>query len=297
MKKLFFCAFMAGVFLSQAQSPLDPYKYVIVPKKFSAFKNENQHQTSTLIKYLLTQRGYNAVYEGDLPADLASDRCLGVVAHLEDNSSLFATKTSLTFENCEGKEVFITKEGRSKEKEYKASYSEAIQNALESFDGMEYVYTPKNKDADPAPITVSFKNDIKNLEKETTKEVAQEATTEADPVVKQVATPEEQSYENKAPQPSAMTKADSPMVATSTLDPAKITVMDEVWYAQELANGYQLVDSAPKIRLKLMRTSMPQVYFAENEEVRGMVYQKGGKWIFEYYEEGELKAKELKLKF
>ena len=112
MKKLFFCALMAGFMLCQAQSPLDPYKYVIVPKKFEAFKNENQHQTSTLIKFLLTQRGYNTVYEGSLPADLASDRCLGVVANLLDDSSLFATKTSLSFVDCKGKEVFITKEGR-----------------------------------------------------------------------------------------------------------------------------------------------------------------------------------------
>ena len=198
---------------------------------------------------------------------------------------------------AKGKRCLSLKKEGSKEKSYKESYSEAISNAMESFDGMDYVYTPKNKEEAPSTVTVSFKNDVKSLEEEKPAEMEEKASSKAEAVVEQVATPSEQSYENKAPQPSVMTKADNAMANTSSLDPTEITVMEEVLYAQELPNGYQLVDSTPKIRLKLMRTSMPQVYLAENDEVSGMVYQKGAKWIFEYYEDGELNAKELKLKF
>lgn len=34
---------------------LNNYKYIIVPKKFDAFKSVNEYQTSTLVKYFLNK--------------------------------------------------------------------------------------------------------------------------------------------------------------------------------------------------------------------------------------------------
>ena len=76
---------------SNAVAQFNDYKYIIVPKKFDAFRKENMHSTSTTIKYLLTKRGFNAVYDDALPDDLFQDRCLGLVAILQDDSSLFVT--------------------------------------------------------------------------------------------------------------------------------------------------------------------------------------------------------------
>ncbi len=63
-------ASMSVGFQAYSQSQLNEYKYIIVPKKFDGFKNENQYQTSTAIKYYFVQQGFNAVYEDALPQDL-----------------------------------------------------------------------------------------------------------------------------------------------------------------------------------------------------------------------------------
>ncbi|MGY8914676.1 MAG: hypothetical protein ACKVJF_06280, partial [Flavobacteriales bacterium] len=120
MKISLFTFFLFAVFLGNAQTDLNQYKYIIVPKKFDGFRNENQYKTSTLIKYLLVENGYNAVYEDALPDDLNRDRCLGAVVGLKDGSGMFSTKLSLILKDCQSKVIFETKEGTSKEKDYTA---------------------------------------------------------------------------------------------------------------------------------------------------------------------------------
>ncbi|MGB3150180.1 MAG: hypothetical protein WBB27_05910, partial [Maribacter sp.] len=72
---------------------------------------------------------------------------------------------------------------------------------------------------------------------------------------------------------------------------------EDIWYAQALPNGYQLVDSTPKIRMKLLKSSAENVYMAQSNDKSGMVYQKDGKWVFEYYEGDKLIQEDLKIKF
>jgi hypothetical protein len=44
------------------------------------------------------------------------------------------------------------------------------------------------------------------------------------------------------------------------------TVNENTLFAQPIANGYQLVDSTPKVVLKMYRTSQPDSYSANGEE-------------------------------
>ena len=152
---------------SALNAQLDNYKYIIVPKQFSAFNKENRHQTSTTVKYLFTQKGFTAVYDDSLPEDLANNRCLGLLVELDDSSNMFSTKTTLVLKDCQGDEVYRTIEGRSKIKEYRAAYREALGEAFAPIQAMLYSYTPKEEPKEKkkdAPITVSFKNDIKSVE-------------------------------------------------------------------------------------------------------------------------------------
>ena len=70
-----------------------------------------------------------------------------------------------------------------------------------------------------------------------------------------------------------------------------------VLYAQQLPNGFQLVDSSPKIQMKIFRTSLPDYFLAEAENKNGVLYAKNGKWYFEYYLGEELIVDELDIKF
>lgn len=313
MKHIILSIFLFGVYSGVAQVSLDDYKYIIVPKKFDGFKKENHHGTSTLVKHLFTEKGFHVVYEDALPEELNNNRCLGLRVGINEQSSLFSTKIVLVLKDCNSVEIMTSVEGKSKEKDYKLAYQEAIRRAFKSFETINYSYQPKESKEEP--VTISFKNDIKKLDepkgaapkkKQKVPMVEQEATVERqsfkskkplesdykkaennddkDVVIVQVATEEEQSYKNLEPKPSNITKATNPSTTS-------------VLYAQELANGFQLVDSTPKIQLRIFRTTMPDFFLAEGENKNGVLFQKNGSWFFEYYSGEELVVEELDLKF
>jgi hypothetical protein len=259
---------------------LNNYKYIIVPKKFEAYKTVNKYQTSTLVKYYFEQNGFNAVYDDALPSDLANERCLGLVADIEDSSSLFATKLNITLKDCNNVEVFRSMEGKSRIKEFNESYKDAIQKAFVSFSGMNYSYVPKTKVKvqDEAPVTISFKDDVKTVEEEPAKYV-----------VEQKSTMDEQVYKAIEPKPSNITRA--VVEKTELPDPSSVL------YAQAIGNGYQLVDSSPKVVLKLEETSMDNVFMTSYNGNNALVFKKNDKWILEYSDNGEKIQKELNIKF
>lgn len=287
-------------FSGYSQTDLNDYKYIIVPKKFDAFKHENQHQTSTLVKYLFNGKGFNTVYDDELPSDLNSNRCLGLLADLEDDSSMFTTKTIVTLKNCNGHEVFNSMQGVSKEKGYKAAYTEAIRESMRSFNDINYVYNRKSDRNEP--ITVSFKNDVKQINTPRTDEIVsvKEAKENIETVnatsVTEKATETNQYYKNAEPVESNIKKSEQVVPTFKKVELKKPNVKD-VLYAQATDNGFQLVDSTPKIRIKLMKSSAENVFMAQSDAKNGMVYEKEGKWIFEYYEKDQLIQEELIIKF
>lgn len=275
--RLAFILLFAVGFNCFVNAQLNDYKYIIVPKKFDAFKSENEYQTSTLVKHYLTEYGLTAVYDDSLPLDLAGNRCLGLMANLVDESSMFTTKLILTLKNCQNQEVFRTMEGKSKIKEFDAAYKDALEHAFVSFSTINYEY--QAKDFGPVsehPIEPDFGNQ-------------QEAAQTVEKVIEQKSTLEEQTYKSVEPRPSTIKKADGPQ--------SQATTFSGLLYAQPMENGYQLVDSTPKIVLKLEETSMENVFLTEYAGNNAVVFKKEDKWVLEYSENGEKKIKELNIKF
>lgn len=292
MKNLFLPLFLICSFYGMSQAELNKYKYIIVPTKFEAFKSENQYQTSTLIKYNLVENGFTAVYDNDMPADLVAIRCLGLLLALNDDSSMFSTKVTLTLKDCFSNVVYTTVEGMSKEKDYKSAYSGAIKECFKSLSGVGYKF---ESSGDNLPPTVSFKNDVKRIEE---KASVQPQQNTPNPVVQQKATLEEQSYKNMEPVQSNITKAENSV----EIAPAQVSYKSDgatALYAQPTAFGYQLVDVTPKIAMWLWKTSLSNVFRAEAAEgvSDGVVLKKGDKWYFEYYEGDKLMGQELNIKF
>lgn len=263
MKKNILSLLALFLIVCSANAQLNEYKYVVIPKKFEGFKNENQYMTSTLVKHLFTEQGFNAVYDDELPEELAKNACLGLRVGLQDNSNMFTTKAALQLKNCNNQEVFLTQEGRSKEKEYKLGYSEAITKAFKSIEALNYTYEPASEVA-ATPV------------KET---VVQREINQT-----QVALPKEA---------VAVVKKDTPAVQTPK---ANVIPSTDILYAQQITNGYQLVDSKPSIRLKMYATSVANVFLVEGDK-QGIVYQNNGKWFFEYYVDGQLQSETLEIKF
>ena len=261
------------------QAQLDSYKYIVVPKKFDGFKYENQFRTSTQIKFLFSQNGYKAIYEDQIPTDLAQDPCKAVRVLLIDDSSLLATKVRLGLQDCNGVVVYESEEGKSKSKEYEIAYREAINGAFHDLEELPYSYIPPEavmksleaqKDVTP---TQAESSDITDTKSSAAMEAVSSDASAVNPAMKEAAI-----------------SGTAVQIETST--------GEEIWYAQATDNGYQLVDSTPKIRMKLVKTAQKDTFIATvDDQSMGMVYKKDGQWWHEYFKDGKTEGRPLNLTF
>lgn len=139
------------------QLDLSSYKYIVVSSKFDFVKERDGFQTSSLTKFLLKKKGFQVLLDTEIfPDDLSQDRCLALYASVLDDSNMFITRSKIELRDCFNKVLYTSKEGSSREKDYKRSYHEAIRNAFQSMKEVVYDYSPKNritsnsKDSGPA---------------------------------------------------------------------------------------------------------------------------------------------------
>ncbi|WP_281238809.1 hypothetical protein [Flavobacterium praedii] len=70
-----------------------------------------------------------------------------------------------------------------------------------------------------------------------------------------------------------------------------------VLFAQPIKNGFQLVDTTPKVVLKAYKTTNPSIYIASKENTQGVMILKDNQWFFEYYEKDTLMSEKITVKF
>ncbi|MDB0601615.1 hypothetical protein PL373_10740 [Tenacibaculum maritimum] len=96
---------------------------------------------------------------------------------MKKKSSLFYTKNTIELKDCYNKVVFTSREGKSKLKEYKKAYHEAIRKAFKSIQQLNYYYKEEKSISKGIPTIEEKGIAEKNIEKEsiatisTTKEV------------------------------------------------------------------------------------------------------------------------------
>lgn len=113
----------------------DTYKFVRIPEKYEAFKEEDQYQLNALTTFLFEKLGYTALYKEATPEGVAPCEILKAAVH--NDSGIFMSKLILTLEDCNGSIIFKSEEGESRQKDYKAAYHEALRNAFASLEGVE----------------------------------------------------------------------------------------------------------------------------------------------------------------
>ena len=180
MKKTFSISLFLIFSLSTlfAQKNINSYKYILVPKQFEFQKSADQYQLNSLTKFLFEKSGFTVLFtDENFPADLAANSCLGLKTKINNDSGLFSTKMNVELTDCYNQVIFSTKEGKSKEKDYKKAYYEAVRMAFEDIENLKYAY-------DGSVISnEKMKTDNKvEIEKLTVKEIT--------PVVEVKATPE-----------------------------------------------------------------------------------------------------------
>jgi hypothetical protein len=244
MKKFFLLFVLISNYIYSQN--INDYEYVLVPAKFSIFKENNKFRLNSNVKLLLQKYGFKSHFASDsVPNEIANTNCKKLYADIEKDNNFFTTKVKIVLRDCYGKIIFQTDFGASKEKELVIAYNQALREAGKSFDKLNYRYNGKNG-----------------------------GVTETVSVIKQA--------ENETP----VTNVSSTTNTTESF-----------YFAQPIANGYQIVDMEPKIIMKLFNTSEKNVFIAQKENRTGLVISINGQWFFEYYENGKLVSEKLKLRF
>ena len=75
------------------------------------------------------------------------------------------------------------------------------------------------------------------------------------------------------------------------------SVNDLVLFAQPITNGFQLVDSTPRIWMKIYKTTSSTAFIAVKENRQGVLLLKNGEWFFEYYGNDILMSEKIAIKF
>ena len=75
------------------------------------------------------------------------------------------------------------------------------------------------------------------------------------------------------------------------------TDSETFYFAQPIANGFQVVDNEPKVIMKLYTTSQQNVFIGFRGNTNGVVISKNGKWFFEYYDGDKLVSESINLRF
>lgn len=68
-------------------------------------------------------------------------------------------------------------------------------------------------------------------------------------------------------------------------------------YAQPIPNGFQLINTEPKVVMKVYKTSVKDFYIAVRDNLNGMLFLKDNNWLFEFYKEGKLFSEQIDVKF
>jgi hypothetical protein len=148
---------------------VNDYKAVIIPLKYDFLKSENQYRLSTLTKANLKKAGFEAFYSNEsIPSDY-NDRCSLLYIDVVKESTFLMTKLFATLKDCNGKVIFKSEVGKSKEKDYEVAYSEALNGAFVSIYALKYKYNGKSSGATsvdtksvgnavPAPVIASLNN-------------------------------------------------------------------------------------------------------------------------------------------
>ncbi|MDO5608241.1 MAG: hypothetical protein Q4G08_07300 [Capnocytophaga sp.] len=248
MKKILsFCLMLGGLSMNAQTNDV----YVIVPNKFEFQKSANEFQLNELAKFLFEKQQFKTAYSDSVPADVAASPCNNLTADVINESGMFSSKLYMTLKDCTGKEVFKSEVGRSREKEFKKSYQEALRNAFESGGKL-----------------AQFRSEYKP-QQNVSNSLSAAKIPPADQPIRQ-----------------------TPAVAV----PALSTVA--ILYAQPTSLGFQLIDNSPKVVLKIKKTSLTNIYIAENANHQyGILFAQGDKYIFEYEENGSLQQQIYTVKF
>lgn len=74
-------------------------------------------------------------------------------------------------------------------------------------------------------------------------------------------------------------------------------IKDSTLFAQPIENGFQIIDTTPKVILKIYTTSNPSCFIAFKDTIQGVLVNKESQWFFEYYSNSKVVSEKMEIKF
>lgn len=275
MKKNIHILFLLFASYSFSQTVND-YKAVIIPMKYDFQKTENQYRLQTITKIDLQKAGFKAFYANETIDSEITDRCSLLYLDVIKDSGFLLTKLFVAFKDCYGTIVYKSDIGKSREKEFEAAYTEALNNAFNTVYTLNYAYNGNTNFSPKAGITAQSLPVVA-----APSVVAPTTSTPAVAVIPVVAVP--------------VVAASTPKNEPKTFE--NNTASTNLLYAQPTSYGYQLIDSEPKVVMKVYKTSNPASYMAKKGDIQGALVSKDNQWFFEYYQNDKLISEKIDVKF
>lgn len=277
-------------FTSFSQNSVNDYKYIIIPNRFDFLKEKDQYQINSIAKFLFNKYGYTAFMQDEkLPEDLYSNKCLGLTADVVKQSAFLQTKLRIDLIDCNGNIIESSKIGQTREKEYAKAYNIALRNAFETFQYSGYKYKPNaeilakstsnatsSSNVNEQEEITRLKEEIKSLKDDKVEATAVIPATTAVVVSKEI-------NKEEVPKEKAASKLDTKELKSTVL------------YAQAIENGFQVVDSTPKVVMILLPTGAKDVFSVKDKNA--IVFKKDNQWIYSENDGKDVKESILQLKF
>jgi hypothetical protein len=304
---------------------VDQYKYIIIPLKFQVFKYEDKYQINSLTKFLFNKYGYTAYLENDAyPKDLSSNNCLALTADVvKVKGGFLSTRVQINLMDCNGTLVSSSKVGKSREKEFKVAYNLAVRDAFETFQIHNYNYKPDAKVISLASNesgksnqkneeeTVSAQKEIERLKQEVAA-LKEKKEDKKNVIVGELKT---SSKEENGNQPLVIdeelkassketTKDKSNEIVVELKSSSEVDTVDKVnkvkedlqmLYAQPIENGFQIVDSTPKVVMILLETPKENTFIVKDQNA--IVYKQDGFWYLSKNDGSSKTLETLNIKF
>jgi len=285
MKKqfLFIVALILIQFSVYGQNSINNYKYIIVPKSYGFLGDEDKYQLNSLTKFLFNKYGYTAFFPDDeLPQDLNKNSCMALYTDVVEDKGLFKTKLRIDLKDCGGKIVMSSEFGETREKEFAKAFNLALRGAFETYKNYDYKYEPIKDES--AQKVIPMQTESKVVEDKAMTPIE----AEVEPLKEEVA---------KAAVAVDVTETAKPEPKMTVEEP-KIELVEEATvtlYAQPLDNGYQLVDTTPKVVMILLKTAQTNVFIVKDQDA--IVYKEEGKWFLSKNNGDKVSIEALNIKF
>lgn len=159
MKK-FLLLFILIVSVSGFSQKVNNYQYVIVPTKFSIFKENDKYRLNSTTRMLLEKYGFKTFLStDDIPKEIGD--CKRLYADLVQDKDFLKTKVKIVLKDCKETVIYETDYGVSREKDFAAAYTQALRETTKSFDKLNYKY---NGNFDVELVSIPAKENTSSAE-------------------------------------------------------------------------------------------------------------------------------------